>query len=113
VSLLARWLVGAGLVLGIALASFGWGHSRGSASNEAKWQTRSAKDRTEAAAMRAKALDNVVARELARTAQNEDLEQRIVDYEATLAMPSTPAPAGDPDYRLRPADVERLRLLQR
>lgn len=112
-SILTRWLIGAGLVLGIAVASFGWGHSRGAAGNEAKWQTRSAKDRTEAAALRAKALDNVVARELARTAQNDELEQRIIDYEATLAVPSAPAPAREPDYRLRPADVERLRLLQR
>lgn len=112
-SVLTRWLVGAGLVLGIAVASFGWGHSLGSASNEAEWQTRSAKDRADAAAQRAKALDNVVARELARTAQNEDLEQRIIDYEATLAVPVAPTPAGEPDYRLRAADVERLRLLQR
>lgn len=102
----------------IALAYAGWFYSgaiyqAGEAARDAKWQAAMAAEQTRQAAVRAKALDEAVARELARAAENEALEAQVTQYEADLAKSLSKAPAGSCDYRLRGADVERLRMLQR
>ncbi|WP_336800303.1 hypothetical protein [Kaistia sp. MMO-174] len=108
-----RRLGGAALVLILALGIFAYGHHKGAASNDAKWQAAMAAEQTRQAAVRAKALDEAVARELARAAENEALEAQVNQYEADLAKSLSKAPAGSCDYRLRGADVERLRMFQR
>lgn len=109
--LAGRWLFGLGVLLAIVASSFVYGHRVGAAGANARWQRDAAKQATEQAYARAKALDNAVERELARAADNEALEKKVSDYEAELAR--QPAPAAGFDCRLRPADLERLHLYQR
>lgn len=108
-----RWLGGAALILLLVLGIYAYGHHKGAVSNEAEWQAAMAAEKTRQAAVRAKALDEAVARELARAAENEALEAQVNQYEADLAKSLSKAPAGSCDYRLRGPDVERLRLFQR
>lgn len=102
-----RWLAGGVLILAVVLGIFAFGHHKGAASTEAKWQAAMAAEQTRQAAVRAKALDEAVARELKRAAENEQLEQKVLDYEAYLAK--RPAAAG---CVLDRDDVDRLRKLQ-
>jgi hypothetical protein len=112
---LGRWLAaGAFALVLIALASvtaYFVGRSDGAAGCERRWQAEISTEKTRQAYARAQALDAAAARELARAAQNEVLEKKVSDYEAELAR--EPAQAGGFDCRLRPADLERLRLLRR
>lgn len=102
----ASWLV----TIGLAFA--GWFYSgviyqSGEASSERKWQAAMVAEQTRQAAVRAKALDEAVARELKRAAENEALEKQVQDYERYLATrPSVPGCILGRD------DVDRLRKLQ-
>lgn len=104
---LGRWL---GVFLATILVAYGLialGHHRGYGAAEAKYLAAAAAEETRQAAVRAKALDEAVARELARAAENEQLEQKVSDYEAYLAKrPAVPGCVLDRD------DVDRLRKLQ-
>jgi hypothetical protein len=112
---LGRWLAAGAFALAlIVLASvtaYFVGRSDGAAGCEWRWQAKMSAEQTRQAYARAQALDAAVARELARAAENEILEKKVSDYEAELAR--EPAQAGGFDCRLRPADLERLRLLRR
>lgn len=110
---LGRWIGGALFVLAFLAGFYALGNRHGTERNEAKWQRASAAEITRQAAVRAKALDEAVARELARAAENEALEAQVNQYEADLAKSLSKAPAGSCDYRLRGPDVERLRMFQR
>lgn len=102
-----RWLAGAALVLAVALGIYAYGHHNGAAGTEAKWQAAMVAEQTRQAAVRAKALDEAVARELKRAAENEALEKQVQDYERYLATrPSVPGCTLDRDT------VDRLRKLQ-
>jgi hypothetical protein len=104
---IGRWVGAFLLTLVTAYGLIALGHYRGSAASEAKWQARMATEQARQAAVHAKALDESVARELARAAENEQLEQKVLDYEAYLAK--RPAAAG---CVLDSGDVDRLRKLQ-
>lgn len=102
-----RWLAGAALILAVALGLYAYGHHKGAASNEARWQAAMAAEKTRQAAVRAKALDEAVARELKRAAENEALEAQVQSYEKYLATrPAVPGCTLDRD------SVDRLRKLQ-
>lgn len=101
-----RWVSVFLLTLLVAYGLIALGHSRGSALTEAKWQTAMAAEQTRQAAVRAKALDEAVARELARAAENDQLEQKVESYEKALARKP------DGCFRLRADDVGELRKLQ-
>jgi hypothetical protein len=104
---LGRWVGGALFALAFLAGTYALGNRHGTQRNEAKWQAASAAEITRQANVRAKALDEAVARELARAAENEQLEQKVLDYEAYLAK--RPAPAG---CILDRDTVDRLRKLQ-
>lgn len=102
-----RWLAGAALILAVVLGLYAYGHHKGAASNEARWQAAMAAETTRQAAVRAKALDEAVARELKRAAENEALQQKADSYEEALAR----RPAAD-GCRLTERDIIELRKLQ-
>ena len=101
-----RWAVGILIVLAVLASTYALGHRHGTQRNEAKWQIAMAAEQTRQAAVRAKALDEAVARELARAAQNEQLEQKVDSYEQALARKP------DGCFLLRADDVGELRKLQ-
>jgi hypothetical protein len=96
----------------VALVYAGWFYSgalyqAGEAASDTRWQAAMVAEQTRQAAVRAKALDEAVARELARAAENEALEKQVQDYERYLATrPAVPGCVLGRD------DVERLRKLQ-
>lgn len=95
----------------VALVYAGWLYSgaiyqAGEASANAIRDRAEAKEITRQANVRAKALDEAVARELARAAENEQLEQKVSRYEEALAR------RPDDRFRLGPNDVGELRQLQ-
>lgn len=110
-----RWIAGVGLILAILTGTFAYGHHKGSAAKEAEWQAKTAAEVTRQAAVRAKALDASVSRELETNKQNAALSQEVASYEqkieAANAAPAKPGacPSG---LRLSPADVGVLRRLQ-
>lgn len=103
---LGRWIGAALFVLAFLVGTYALGSRHGTQRNEAKWQRASAAEITRQAAVRAKALDEAVARELARAAENEQLEQKVDSYEQALARKP------DGCFRLRADDVGELRKLQ-
>ncbi|WP_336801579.1 DUF2514 family protein [Kaistia sp. MMO-174] len=110
---IGRWVGGALFVLAFLAGFYAYGYRHGRQASDQKWQAAMAAEQTRQAAVRAKALDEAVARELARAAENEQLEAQVNQYEADLAKSLSKAPAGSCDYRLRGADVERLHMFQR
>jgi hypothetical protein len=110
-----RWIGGAAFILMLIAGIYAYGHHKGAASKEAEWQTKMAAEITRQAAVRAKALDNAVAREIARNTENASLEKQVQDYEQQIqvakAAPAKPG-ACPPGLSLSPADVGELRRLQ-
>lgn len=102
-----RWLGGAAFILLLVLGIYAYGHHKGAVGNEAKWQAAMAAEQTRQAAVRAKALDEAVARELARAAENEALQEKADSYEEALAR----RPVAD-GCRLTKRDTLELRKLQ-
>lgn len=101
---LGRWIGGALFVLAFLAGTYALGNRHGTQRNEAKWQAAMTKEITRQAAVRAKALDEAVSRELKRAVENEALEQKLAGYEAAI-IPR----AG---CILRKEDVDSLRGLQ-
>ncbi|HEV7285966.1 MAG TPA: hypothetical protein VGN75_14015 [Kaistia sp.] len=96
----------------VALVYAGWFYSgalyqAGETASDTRWQAAMAAEQTRQAAARAKALDEAVARELARAAENEALQEKADSYEEALAR----RPAAD-GCRLTGRDVGELRKLQ-
>jgi len=103
---LGRWAVGILIVLAVLGGTYALGHRHGTQRNEGRWQVAMAAEQTRQAAARAKALDQAVARELTRAAENEALEKQVTSYEEALARRPV---AG---CVLSPADIGELRQLQ-
>ncbi|WP_224580103.1 hypothetical protein [Mesorhizobium sp. BR1-1-16] len=104
---LGRWLIVAVLVIGALGGLYGLGHRNGAAAADTRWQAAMAAEQTRQAAVRAKALDAAVSRELARAKDNAALQDQIDAYENELA-----ARPADPRCVLSDHDVDRLRKLQ-
>ena len=112
---LARYAFIALAVLAVAGGLYGKGRHDGRVATESRIAAAVAAEQLRQAAVRAKALDNAATRELAARADANALSDKVDAYERELAaQAATPAPAGScaPDYRLRPADAQRLRGLQ-
>ena len=101
-----RWVGGALFVLAFLVGFYAYGYRHGRQASDQRWQAAMAAEQTRQAAVRAKALDEAVARELARAAENEQLEQKVSRYEEALARKP------DGCFRLRANDVGELRKLQ-
>lgn len=106
------------LIIWIAYAGYagaGLIYHQGVRDADARVAAAVAAEQTRQSAVRAKALDNAATRELAARADANALSDKVEAYERELAaQAATPVPAGScaPDYRLRPADAQRLRGLQ-
>lgn len=104
---IGRWAVAALIVLGLLGGTYAIGRRHGAAAASAKWQVAMAAEQTRQAAVRAKALDAAVSRELARAAEAKSLQSQVESYETQLA--SRPA---DSRCTLSSADAASLRKLQ-
>jgi len=114
---LARWIFGALAVLAVLGGIYAKGRHDGRAACESRVAAAVAAEQLRQNAVRAKALDNAVTRELAARADANEAEQKVAAYEATLVNPQ-PAVADangncPPRFILGADDVRALGVLQR
>lgn len=112
---LARIAFAVLVILGVGASLYAKGRVDGRSGCEARVAAAVVKEQLRQDGVRQQVVAQAAAREEQVRADLTEAEQKVADYERELASRATqPAPAGTcaPDFRLRPADVERLRKFQ-